>query len=82
MPGANKVKLSNSPVMQPGDLLESEGHVILIVGIDEAAGQYICAEAMGNAYGVLFTRRSFTESGYWGVDLEDYYNNPSNVRSS
>lgn len=82
MPGANKVKLSNSPVMQPGDLLESDGHVILIVGIDEAAGQYICAEAMGNAYGVLFTRRSFTESGYWGVDLEDYYNNPSNVRSS
>lgn len=82
MDGANKVKLSNSPVMQPGDLLESDGHVILIVGIDEEAGQYICAEAMGNAYGVLFTRRSFTESGYWGVDLEDYYNNPSNVRSS
>lgn len=82
MTGANRVKLSNSPVMQPGDLLESDGHVILIVGIDEEAGQYICAEAMGNAYGVLFTRRSFTESGYWGVDLEDYYNNPSNVRSS
>lgn len=80
MSGARKVKLTNSPVMQPGDLLESSGHIILIVAVDEEAGKYICAEAMGNAYGVLFTRRSYTESGYYGVDLEDYYNNPANVR--
>ena len=80
MPNARKVKLSSEPVLQPGDLLESSGHIILVVGIDEASGQYICAEAMGNAYGVLFTRRSFTESGYWGVDLEDYYNDPNYIR--
>ena len=59
-----------------------ENGIVLFVGIDEDANQYICAEASGNQAGVLFTRRSFTESGYWGVDLEDYYNNPSNVRSS
>jgi hypothetical protein len=35
---------------------------------------------MGNAHGVLFTRRSFGLSGYWGVDMEDFYNNPSNLR--
>lgn len=80
MNGARRVNLTNSPVMQPGDLLESDGHIILIVAIDEEAGQYICAEAMGNAYGVLFTRRAYNLSGYYGVDLEDYYNNPANVR--
>lgn len=80
MSGAKRVGLTSSPVLKPGDLLESEGHVILVVGIDEETNQYICAEAMGNAYGVLFTRRAFNLGGYWGVDLEDYYNNPANVR--
>ena len=80
MPGARKVKLTTEPQLQPGDLLESDSHIVLVVGIDEASGQYICAEAMGNAYGVLFSRRAFNEKGYWGVDLEDYYNNPNNVR--
>lgn len=80
MPDANRVTLRNELLLQPGDLLESEGHIVLIVGIDEEKKQYICAEAMGNAYGVLFTRRAYNESGYWGVDLEDYYNNPSHIR--
>lgn len=80
MSGAKRVGLNSGPVLKPGDLLESEGHVILVVGIDEESNQYICAEAMGNAYGVLFTRRAFNLSGYWGVDLEEYYNNPANVR--
>ena len=80
--GAKKVTLNpNSAVVQPGDLLESSHHVILVVGIDESSKEYICAEAMGNAYGVTFSRRSFAPSGYWGVDLTDYYNNQSNVRS-
>ena len=80
MPNARKVRLTNEPQLQPGDLLESSGHIVLVVGVDEASKQYICAEAMGNAYGVLFTRRSFNESGYWGVDLEDYYNDPNYIR--
>ena len=80
MPNARKVTLTNKPELQPGDLLESEGHIVLVVGIDEASGQYICAEAMGNAYGVLFSRRAFNESGYWGVDLEGYYNDPNYIR--
>ena len=80
MPNARKVQLNNEPQLQPGDLLESSGHIVLVVGVDEASKQYICAEAMGNAYGVLFTRRSFNENGYWGVDLEDYYNDPNYIR--
>ena len=74
LPGVRRVTLSSSqPVIQPGDLLESEHHVVLVVGIDEENHQYICAEASGNARGVLFTRRSYADSGYWGVDMEGYY---------
>ncbi len=81
--GARKVTLSSSSaVVQPGDLLESDSHVVLVVAIDEENKQYICAEAAGYDYGVLFVRRPFGSSGYWGVDMEDYYNNESNVRES
>lgn len=80
--GASRVSLSNSAVLQPGDLLESSGHIVLVVGIDESASQYICAEASGNADGVLFTRRAFNSSGYWGVKMDGYYDNPANQRSN
>lgn len=80
--GAEKVTLkSNQAVLQPGDLLESEGHIVLVVGIDEDANEYICAEAAGNQYGVLFMRRPFKPSGYWGVNMDGYYGNSANIRS-
>ena len=78
--GAKVVHLRDQVLLQPGDLLEGPGHIVLVVDIDEENHQYICAEASGNSRGVLFTRRSFTESSYVGVDLEDFYNNPANVR--
>jgi hypothetical protein len=68
--------------VQPGDLLESDSHVVMVVAIDEENKQYICAEAAGYDYGVLFVRRAFGSSGYWGVDMEEYYANESNVRES
>ena len=80
--GAEKVTLkSNQAVLQPGDLLESEGHIVLVVGIDEDTNEYICAEAAGNQYGVLFMRRPFKPSGYWGVNMDGYYGNSANIRS-
>ena len=73
--GAQRVSLSSSsPVLLPGDLLESEHHIVLVVGVDEENHQYICAEASGNARGVLFTRRSYADGGYWGVKMDGYYN--------
>lgn len=72
LPGAERVSLTNSAVLQPGDLLESSGHVILIVGVDE--NNYICAEAAGNETGVLFSTHPFNASGYWGVNMEGFYN--------
>ncbi|MDE5888537.1 MAG: hypothetical protein K2H20_00805 [Bacilli bacterium] len=73
LPGVRKVSLSNNPVLEPGDLLESSGHIVLVIGIEESTGNYICAEASGNSSGVLFTRRSFNSSGYWGVDMTGFY---------
>ena len=72
LPGAEKVSLTNSAVLQPGDLLESSGHVILIVDVDD--NNYICAEAAGNETGVLFSTHPFNASGYWGVNMEGFYN--------
>ncbi len=73
--GAQRVNLSSSnAVLAPGDLLESSGHIVLVVGVDENTKQYICAEASGKEAGVLFTRRPFTGgSGYWGVKMDGYY---------
>lgn len=75
LPGVQRVTLSSSsPVLQPGDLLESEGHIVLVVGVEESSKQYICAEASGNSSGVLFTRRPYTGgSGYWGVKMDGFY---------
>jgi len=73
--GARKVSLSSSSaVLAPGDLLESSGHIVLVVGVDENTKQYVCAEASGKEAGVLFTRRPFSGgSGYWGVKMDGYY---------
>ena len=80
--GAEKVSLKkSSAVLQPGDLLESDQHIVLVVGVDEESSQYLCAEAAGNSDGVLFTRRSFADSGYWGVKMDGFYDNSANIRS-
>ena len=75
MDGAQRVSLnSNSAVLQPGDLLESSEHVVLVVGVDENTKQYKCAEAAGKNDGVLFTHRPFSGgNGYWGVKMDGYY---------
>ena len=71
LPGARRVSLKGRAVLQPGDLLESSGHVVIVVEVTDSG--YVCAEASGNSTGVLFTTRSFKPSGYWGVDMEGFY---------
>lgn len=71
--GARRVTLTNSAVLEPGDLLESSGHIVLVIGIEESTGNYICAEAGGNSSGVSFTRRPFNSGSYWGVDMTGFY---------
>ena len=74
LPGAERVSLSSSSaVLEPGDLLESNSHIVLVIGVDEETNEYICAEASGYTTGVLFTRRPFSRSGYWGVRMSGFY---------
>ena len=69
--GAERVELENSAVLEPGDLLESNNHVVLVISVEESG--YICAEASGRTTGVLFTSRPFDISGYWGVKMDGFY---------
>ncbi len=69
--GAKRVSLSSSAVLQAGDLLATSGHIILIVGVDDSG--YICAEAAGNETGVMFSRKSFDASSYYGIDMSGFY---------
>ena len=80
--GARDVGLGSSSLLMPGDLLYNSYHVILIVGVDRQSGAYECAEAKGNAYGVLFSKHSFDGDGgkYRGVDMSGFYQNNANVR--
>lgn len=71
LPGAERVTLSSSGVLQPGDLMESDHHIVLIVEVVDEG--YVCAEAAGNSTGVKFSIRSFNASGYWGVNMDGFY---------
>ena len=71
LPGAERVELKDSAVLEPGDLLESSSHIALVIAVEEYG--YICAEASGRTTGVLFTSRPFTRSGYWGVNMDGFY---------
>ena len=80
LPGASRVSLSSSEaVLQPGDLLESNHHILLVVDITDSG--YVCAEASGNSTGVIFSIRNFAPSGYWGVNMDGFYGNEGQVRS-
>ena len=80
--GARDVNLGSSAALQPADLLYSSGHVILVIGVDNEKGQYLCAEAAGNSSGVIFSRHSFDGDGgkYRGVDMTGFYENSGNKR--
>ena len=68
-------------VLEPGDFIESNSHITMVVSVDEANRQYIVVHASGNQSGILFSRFAFDASSYWGVKMDGYYNNPQNIRS-
>ena len=72
LPGAERVTLSSgSAVLQPGDLMESNSHVVLVVDVID--GGYVVAEAAGNSTGVKFSTKRFGANGYWGVNMDGFY---------
>lgn len=76
---ANTVSLNaNSAVCQPGDLLVSEEHITIVIGIDEANKKYIIAHSTGSDFstgsgGAEISTRSFNSSGYACRKLDSFY---------
>lgn len=72
--GARKVSLNpKEAVLQPGDIMESNSHVVLVVGISNSSNSYLVAESGSKGSGVYFQTRSFAPSNYWGVDMSSVY---------
>lgn len=65
---------------QPGDLINSpNGHVVLIVAVDEASGKYMVAESTGA--GVIMQQRNIHSGGNTTrvLFMDDYYQNEVNT---
>lgn len=70
---------------KPGDFLirhqGTQGHIVMIIG--QYNDGYYCVEFSSPEKGGLITQRTYDDlhaSNYSRIDMESYYNNPSNVR--
>ena len=70
---------------KPGDFLirhqGTQGHIVMIIG--QYNDGYYCVEFSSPEKGGLITQRTYDDlhaSNYNRIDMESYYNNPSNVR--
>lgn len=75
----NTVNLdANQAVCIPGDVLVNEGHIMLVVGLDEANKRYIVAESTGSRLntgygGVILDYESYGNTSYKCRRLESLY---------
>ena len=76
---SSKISLnSNEAVCLPGGVLESSGHIVLVVGIDDERKQYIVAESTGSNIstgigGVKLSYYNYGVSGYQCGNLNEIY---------
>ena len=68
---------------QPGDLMITSGHIIMIVG-KYSDGYYVAEEAGYDAAGIIRKRDfdNLESNGYSTIDLTNYFNNKSNIRNN
>lgn len=69
---------STSAVCQPGGMLKSEGHIVLVVGHDDENNRYIVAESTGSNIstgtgGVKLSYYEYGRSGYECINLNEIY---------
>lgn len=69
---------ANSAVCQPGDVLVNTGHIMLVVGLDDANKRYIIAESTGSRLntgygGVIIDYESYGNTNYRCRRLDDLY---------
>ncbi len=68
-------------VAQPGDLIHHNGHIMMIVGVDESAKSYTIAEAASLKNGMRTTTIDFNGGGRSDneiIDMSSYYDNAAN----
>ena len=75
---------NSSCVGKPGDLIDSDSHVVMIIAVDEANNNYYVAES--TVSGVIIQTRGMhskmASESTNVVSLENFYNNKSNVNSN
>lgn len=69
-------------VGKPGDLMWHSGHIMVIVGVDEANRLYYVSHAQGKDYGIVITPVSFDNAGKSKsdhiIDMDDYISTHKN----
>lgn len=68
----------NKAVCKVGGVLQSSGHIVLVVEHDDANKQYIVAESTGSRIntgygGVILSYYPYGKEGYWCSNLDDIY---------
>ena len=68
----------NKAVCKVGGVLQSSGHIVLVVEHDDANKQYIVAESTGSRIntgygGVKLSYYPYGKEGYWCSNLDDIY---------
>lgn len=68
----------NKAVCKVGGVLQSSGHIVLVVGHDDANKRYIVAESTGSRIntgygGVKLSYYPYGKEGYWCSNLDDIY---------
>ena len=66
--------LNGAKVGQPGDLVHHNGHIMIIVGVDESKQVYYIAHAAGGSEGVKINALSFSSPNDYVVDMTSWYN--------
>ena len=69
---------SNEAVCKPGGVLQSSGHIVLVVAIDDANKRYIVAESTGSRVdsgtgGVKLSYYAYDKAGYYCSNLDEIY---------
>ncbi len=70
-----RYQLAGYNVGKPGDLVHHNGHIMMIVGVDESSKVYYIAHAAGGSEGVKINTLPFSSPNDYVVDMTTWYNN-------
>lgn len=71
----DKIERDNWTSAKPGDLLSSEGHIIMIVDNDPEKQTFTIAHASGGSRGILIEEKAYSSFGSYTVrDMTNVYN--------